>query len=431
MGRPSIEIFNPSDTQSSMVSKLNHNFNELVGSYGGTLGDKGPTGEMGIIGSRGPAGATGHSGKRGDRWFIQSASPTGPDINYGDYWLDANFDSYEFGASGWTYTATLTRDTGLFDVISDTEGLNGVTGGSVLVMNQILPQNYSFVFGDNAPGTVSNLNPEGSKFVISTDPFLNSSYILEFKTSLYDLAGSTGATSDFVNHPFFSWYGGLGSGNLELSNPENPIFFQYGGTAGTENSTKSDLILNANSGDINMGILGSYTTITSSDAARWTAGNDIKILTNTDVNIPSSFLMSTPNIFISYISVVRGVIFGKAQGDGIQGLYDVTLSPNSTETAGYVSVDAGQANQNGDIGDIYSVPFRVSKFFDTSNFLSFSDTNVPDVARFMSSGLTGPVGTLEAFRVKANGRISTMRTSERYVTTITTPFRYRPPSLRA
>jgi len=428
MGRPSIEIFNPSDTQSAMVSKLNHNFNELVGSYGGTLGDKGVTGEMGVIGSRGPVGATGHTGKRGDRWFIQSESPTGPDINYGDYWLDSSFNAYEFGSSGWTYVTTLTRDVGLFDIVTDIVERNGATGGSALVINQDFPRNYSFVFGDNNPGTTPNLNPQGSKFVISTDPSQNSSYPLEFKNSYTDpTTGSTGATSDFVNHPYFSWYGGLGSGNIELTNPLNPIYFQYGGTGGSENSTKSDLIINANDLDINAGSLGSQTTLTSSDLARWTAGNDIKILTNSDVSISSSFVIITPNIAINYTTNAKGVSLGKAQGDGAQGLYDVTLSPESVETSGYIRVDV---TQNGNTDSSYSRPFLVSKFFDTSNFLNFSNYYVPNVARFMTTGATGSAGSVQALSVKANGRILTMRTSERYITTIDSTYRFISPESR-
>ena len=92
MSRLNLQTFYPADPQSDLVSKLNQNFNQMSNAMGGTLGDQGPTGERGTIGHAGPAGATGETGRRGSRWFVQTAGPTGLDVNTGDFWLDVNAD---------------------------------------------------------------------------------------------------------------------------------------------------------------------------------------------------------------------------------------------------------------------------------------------------------------------------------------------------
>jgi hypothetical protein len=188
MGRVSTQTFSPSDSQSDLVSKLNYNFNELVGSYGGTLADEGPTGERGAIGLRGPAGSTGYQGKRGSRWFAGSDSPTGPSVNYGDYWIDLTGNCYKFSSSGWGLVTSLRVDPALFMLVDAGTGPGGVTGGIVLTMDQDNPEKYSLVFADDNPGSLSNLNPEGAKFVISSNPDISGSYLLEFSRGDLDLS---------------------------------------------------------------------------------------------------------------------------------------------------------------------------------------------------------------------------------------------------
>ena len=69
MPNTNIQSLNYNDSQSSLIDKINNNFDEVVESHGGTKGNVGPTGPQGAIGEAGNRGPTGISGPRGNRWF--------------------------------------------------------------------------------------------------------------------------------------------------------------------------------------------------------------------------------------------------------------------------------------------------------------------------------------------------------------------------
>ena len=391
MGRVSTQTFNPSDSQSDLISKLNYNFNELVGSYGGTLGDKGSTGERGVIGLRGPAGSTGYQGKRGSRWFAGPSGPTGPDVNYGDYWMDLSGGCYNFTTSGWEFVTSLRVDPALFKLVDAGTGPNGVTGGIVLTMDQVNPERYSFVFADDEPGSVDNLNPEGAKFVISTNPDVSGSYLLEFNRGDLDTPGSTGSTSDFVGHPSFSWYGDSSQANLNFSLPNSLLFCDYGG--GT----------------------GAYRTSLSID----TGNSDIKIGNESDILSGSYFLSAdmqnwlvTGNVLFEALGNTNYSIFFGSSSHG----YTVNLTPLASNSSGYVRI---YRNINSNTGDEYSVPF-LSKIYLNSSVLTNYGTLSSFLCRIISTYGSGSVGNLNCLSVSENGKIYTEKTSERYYN-LTTP----------
>ena len=406
MGRVSTQTFNPSDSQSDLISKLNYNFNELVGSYGGTLADKGSTGERGVIGLRGPAGSTGYQGKRGSRWFAGPSGPTGPDINYGDYWIDLGGDCYKFSSSGWEFVTSLRVDPALFRLVDAGTGPGGVTGGVVLTMDQNNPEKYSFVFADDNPGSVNNLNPEGAKFVISSNPDISGAYLLEFSRGDLDTLGSTGSTSDSVLHPSFSWYGDSSQANLNFSVPNNILFCDYGGGTGAFRTT---LVIDSGNSDIQVGnesdsVSGTY--FISSDMQNWSAGGNVFIESEDGYNYSITAIGS---IDISYSNFYA--YFGSSTHE-----YTINLTPLASNTLGYVRI---YRNTNSSTVNEYSVPF-LSKIYLNPSVLTNYGSLSSFLCRIRSTSQSGSAGALNCLYVTENGKIYTEKTSERYYN-LTTP----------
>lgn len=411
MGRVGIQTFNPSDSQSDLVEKLNHNFNELMGSYGGTLADRGPTGEIGPIGVRGSAGPTGYQGKRGSRWFAGSDSPTGPDVNYGDYWIDLTGNCYKFSSAGWGLITSLRTDPALFKFVDQPIGPSGSTGGSVIVMDQTNPDGYSLVFADNDTDSTNNLNPQGAKFVISTDPDVSGSYLMEFTRGDQDIAGSTGATADSVLHPFFSWYGPADEGNLNFSLTDTGSFhvfyFDYGGGTG---AVRTMLKLDSGSGDMVFGeggnIGGAY--FISSDRQNWISSGSITLSCDDGYYSITAF-NSSIDINTDYAVLGRSTLAH---------LYQVNLTPSVSDNTGYVRVNR---NSNSTGSTEISVPFVNKVYLNPGDSSNYGDSSY----RFFlirSTAQSGSVGGLTCFSARENGKIYTEKTSERYYNLTTAEF---------
>jgi hypothetical protein len=387
MSRLNLQSFSSSDSQSDLVSKLNTNFNQVVNSFGGTLGDQGPTGERGNIGLRGPAGATGNMGRRGTRWFVQSNGPTGPDVNTGDYWLDANADCYIYQSSGWNIVGSLKRDQDLFKTVENVVGPAGITSGVVTALNQLDPSDFGFVVADDQPEQAGNLNPEGAKFVISSNPSVSTGYPLEFSRLDKDTFGSTGSIDDTVKHPFFAWETGL---DLSLQAPNGSIKIDFGGGAAGSASinTVNDVTLEARTGSITFG----NQQVTAS-------GNII-------VNAAGGkLLVSGTYISISAVESNFGVELTDA--------FNFNLTPSVSSTTGYFNV----TKNAGDGNSVYSYAqpvMRVTRFFTYGTNL-YSSASAVNLGKFTSAGS----GTV--LEIRANGKIYTKKTSERYYNNTTSP----------
>jgi hypothetical protein len=387
MSRLNLQSFSSSDSQSDLVSKLNTNFNQVVNSFGGTLGDQGPTGERGNIGLRGPAGATGNMGRRGTRWFVQSNGPTGPDVNTGDYWLDANADCYIYQSSGWNIVGSLKRDQDLFKTVENVVGPAGITSGVVTALNQLDPSDFGFVVADDQPEQAGNLNPEGAKFVISSNPSVSTGYPLEFSRLDKDTFGSTGSIDDTVKHPFFTWETGL---DLSLQAPNGSIKIDFGGGAAGSASinTVNDVTLEARTGSITFG----NQQVTAS-------GNII-------INAASGkLLVSGTYISISAVESNFGVDLTDA--------FNFNLTPSVSSTTGYFNV----TKNAGDGSSVYSYAqpvMRVTRLFNYGANL-YSSASAVNLGKFTSAGS----GTV--LEIRANGKIYTKKTSERYYNNTTSP----------
>ena len=182
-----IRFINYSDGQNLAIDKINNNFDEIVESHGGSVGETGPSGDRGAIGSNGPIGSTGNDGPRGTRWFIQDLAPSSPfgsgnSVVYGDYWVN-NTDSqiYQFGPSGWIDSGySLSSSGNIFNDV-DSYFTNGGTGISVK-FDQPTPENCTFIISDRSPES-GIINEKLAKFLISTDSAGDPSALLEFMKS--------------------------------------------------------------------------------------------------------------------------------------------------------------------------------------------------------------------------------------------------------
>lgn len=386
MSRLNLQTFYPADPQSDLVNKLNQNFNQMSNAMGGTLGDQGPTGERGTIGHAGPAGPTGETGRRGSRWFVQTSGPTGLDVNTGDFWMDANADCYSYGATGWNYIASLQRDQDLFKNITGVVGPSGQSYGIAVALNQGNLQDFAFVVADDNPEQAGNLNPQGAKFVVSTNTDIDSDYLIEFSRADLGTTGSTGATSDFVKHPFLTWGDSL---NLDSIVPYGPYKIDFGGGA------TGYMSINA-SNQIKFESLAS--SITLADQNMTVGGNII-------LNAPAGNLLfpNTTNIFVTVTQADFGIEETTA--------FNFNFYPSVAKNDGYFNITKNAGDGN---GYTYSqMPFRVTRFFNYGSSL-YASTGV-NLAKF-SSGQSGTV-----LEIRANGKVYTKKTSEKYYNNTNSP----------
>lgn len=238
MPNTNIQSLNYNDSQSSLIDKINNNFDEVVESHGGTKGNVGPTGPQGAIGEAGNRGPTGISGPRGNRWFISSTGPAGNFSQEGDYWIDSiSSDIYQLDSTGWIYTGhNLKSVDNLFSAISSSyysgPSFSGGTA-SAIYMDQIVPKNYLFILSDVTPES-GVLNELLSKFVVSTNTSVNDAPLLEFSRSDIE----DGTLSDYSMHPVFYWNSNIPTDNtLGLRVPGSSFFM--GASGGFEFSFSS------------------------------------------------------------------------------------------------------------------------------------------------------------------------------------------------
>ena len=102
------ELFS-ADAQSTIVDKINFNFNKLL-ELG--IGEQGEKGISGIQGAAGPIGLTGDQGTRGSIWYVDSAGDPNSvqfnDLIFGDLYLDSNtFSIWQYDGTQWNFIANL------------------------------------------------------------------------------------------------------------------------------------------------------------------------------------------------------------------------------------------------------------------------------------------------------------------------------------
>jgi len=248
---PQINILNilQGDAQSTIVDKLNYNFDQILSAGGGPQGTQGLIGPTGPIGQQGPQGVQGVQGPSGTKWFVQDTSPASGGITgsnpwqyptLGDYWLDpdsAAQDVYVFTATGWVNTGYGLAAGDLFQKITPINIIGGATGQAIVIAGATA-NNKSIVFSDSnvadyTPGgtAIDNLNYEDSKLKIATKN--TRTKLISFGRSDYDITpGGSGSSSSNYN-PYFSWDlsvnpsgssgAGIGFYGINFTNPKGSI----------------------------------------------------------------------------------------------------------------------------------------------------------------------------------------------------------------
>lgn len=248
---PQINILNilQGDAQSTIVDKLNYNFDQILSAGGGPQGAQGLIGPTGPIGPQGPQGVQGVQGPSGTKWFVQDTSPASGGITganpwtfptLGDYWLDpdsANQDVYVFTATGWVNTGYGLNAGELFQNVTPINIIGGATAQAILIAGATsgdkgLVLSDSTINGYTPGGTaIDNLNFENAKLKIATKD--DRTKLISFARSTFDISPSgSGSTGSFYN-PYFSWDlsvnpsgstgVGLGFYNLSFVNPKGSI----------------------------------------------------------------------------------------------------------------------------------------------------------------------------------------------------------------
>jgi hypothetical protein len=240
---PQINILNilQGDNQSTIVDKVNYNFDQILSAGGGPQGQQGLIGPTGPIGPQGPQGVQGLQGPSGTKWFVQDSSPASGGVTgsnpwtyptLGDYWLDpdsSNQDVYVFTATGWVYTGYGLAAGDIFQNLVPINIVGGSTGSGILIAGTA--SNRTLVLSDSSiaeytPGgaTADNINYENAKLKIaSTGDRQN---LISFGRSYYDSTSETGPLG-YSKNPLIKWTSpfpsGTGDYNINFSNPGGSI----------------------------------------------------------------------------------------------------------------------------------------------------------------------------------------------------------------
>lgn len=272
---PQINILNvlQGDNQSTIVDKLNYNFDQILSAGGGPQGQRGIEGPTGPIGPQGPQGVQGSQGPSGTKWFVQETSPASGGITganpwqfptLGDYWMDpdsANQDIYVFTAAGWTNTGYGLAAGDLFQKITPIDVSGGGTGQGILISGTA--SNQSLVLSDNSvneytPGGsgIENINYENAKLKIATEN--SRTKILSFGRADFDLTiGGSGTTGNQRN-PSIDWDASVSGSNyydISFKNPGGEITISSlaAATSGGVNiSAKGDIVNQSYESDIRL-----------------------------------------------------------------------------------------------------------------------------------------------------------------------------------
>ena len=268
---PQINILNvlQGDNQSTVVDKINYNFDQILSAGGGPQGQQGLLGPTGAIGPQGANGVQGSQGASGTKWFVQDLPPNISNITgsnpwtfptLGDYWLDpdsANQDVYVFTATGWTNTGYGLAAGDIFQKITPIDVSGGGTGQGILISGTA--SNQSLVLSDNSvndytPGGsgISNINFENAKLKIATEN--SRTKILSFGRADYDITSGGSGTTGIQRNPSIDWDASASGStyyDITLNNP--------GGAIGIRSTSP------AASGGVNLYANGEITSESASD----------------------------------------------------------------------------------------------------------------------------------------------------------------------
>jgi hypothetical protein len=352
---PKINILNilSGDNQSTVVDKINYNFDQILSAGGGPQGQQGLIGATGPVGPQGIPGIQGPKGDQGSKWYVAAGpiGPTGPTPPLlGDYWLDvASPDQliYQYSSTGAWLPTTYGLSTG--DIFQRMSPIRAAGGGApdrtAIILggvsgDQTGPQNTSLVLSDipiNAAGSIpgytpgtspeafmKNINQEDSKLKITTK---GRSKLISFARGELDVANRTAAGLD---NPMISWdNSGVTTTPYDISfkNPTGGISILAEGTL------RGPIVIKSNADSIRLESLGAGT-----------AGG-INILAQKEITVKSTL----ENISILTSSVNKGTFirFNSNASSPTPGIFGFVEFNNNTTSVANNNKPAFFANASG------------------------------------------------------------------------------------
>lgn len=223
---PQINILNilQGDNQSTIVDKINYNFDQILSTGGGPQGQQGIMGPTGPIGPQGAQGVQGLQGASGTKWFVQGG--TAPSVGnitgsnpflyptLGDYWLDtdsSNQDIWIYAPTGatidWIQTGYGLAQGDIFQNLSNI-GIPGGTAQGILIAGDE-PDKKSLILSDKridieyfqGGENINNINFEDAKLKIATKD--SREKLISFSRSDFDTG--TGKDGNGVDNPYIKW----------------------------------------------------------------------------------------------------------------------------------------------------------------------------------------------------------------------------------
>jgi hypothetical protein len=182
------------DNVSTIVDKLNYNFDQIILNGGGPQGLRGILGSPGLPGAQGLQGATGPIGEHGTYIFAEHGltpgdypfgTGGGPSPRDGDVYLETNpvyLNVWELGATGWNLVESISIPSGSFNTVVDNgfTSINPFSGpATTYVVNDINIAEKVF-FGSSA--SFNNhylLSPGSNELLADISVDVNDAYIAE------------------------------------------------------------------------------------------------------------------------------------------------------------------------------------------------------------------------------------------------------------
>ena len=150
------------DNLSSVVDKLNYNFDQIILNGGGPQGSRGNLGSPGLPGAQGLRGFTGPTGEHGTYLFAESGG-VGPTAHFvagglpipriGDVYMDTYptyLNIYELGATGWNIIEEMALPGGYWKSVADNGTLSSLAPRTTSMSNDILVAEKLLITGASA-----------------------------------------------------------------------------------------------------------------------------------------------------------------------------------------------------------------------------------------------------------------------------------------
>lgn len=369
---PQINILNilEGDNQSTVVDKINYNFDQILSAGGGPQGQQGSVGTTGPIGPQGFQGVQGLQGPSGTKWFVQDNTPASGSIggnnpflfpSLGDYWLDpdsADQGIYVFNGTSWVDSGFGLGAGEIFQRINPINHVGGITGRGILLGGTASDQTLVLSDADIStytPGgtAIDNLNYEDYKLKIATkDSRIG---ILSLGRSENDSIVDTTSGGN-LNNSLIYWNdivpGNPGYWSTTWKNPTGSITIQSlgGSSAGGVNLLANEEIT-AQSNDSNIGLITNNV-----DKGTFVSVNSTRGFLEISSSYPTN--SAAPYLFVNSTGAGIGVGTGgfKETGDDARKLSvlgNASIGKSSSSHTGSIFTGGGVGVTGNDLGSLF------------------------------------------------------------------------------